>query len=135
MTETVAMYAKDIVAKGPFKGELARPFLNSPLTAREIMSAGKGTALHSMIKDRSPGFAVRSIECRLITCVLEVESPEGGLRPAKSFKAGEWRKYHVKPFSTAHGFEKDAIGASMASSFGGIPIAFGRSVSELLSLR
>jgi len=44
MTETVAGHLKDVVTKGPFKGELARPFLNSPLTAREIMAAGKGVA-------------------------------------------------------------------------------------------
>ena len=42
MTETVASHATDIVTKGPFKGELARPFLNSPLTIQEIMAAGKG---------------------------------------------------------------------------------------------
>jgi hypothetical protein len=41
MTETVASHATDIVTKGPLKGELSRPFLNSPLTIREIMAAGK----------------------------------------------------------------------------------------------
>lgn len=43
MTETVANHATGLVAKGPFKGELARPFLNSQLTVREIMASGKGT--------------------------------------------------------------------------------------------
>jgi hypothetical protein len=42
MTEVVARHATDVVTKGPFKGELARPFLNSQLTIREIMTAGKG---------------------------------------------------------------------------------------------
>lgn len=44
MTETVAKHAADVVTKGPFKGELARPFLNSPLTIGEIRAAGKGIA-------------------------------------------------------------------------------------------
>lgn len=42
LTQTVASHATDIVTKGPFKDELARPFINSPLTIREIMAAGKG---------------------------------------------------------------------------------------------
>lgn len=43
MTEAVAGHAKDIVTKGPFRGELARPFLNNPqLLGKEIMAAGKG---------------------------------------------------------------------------------------------
>ncbi len=41
LTETVANHATDVVTKGPFKGELARPFINSPLTMQEIMAAGK----------------------------------------------------------------------------------------------
>lgn len=43
MTQTVAGHTKDIVTKGPLKGELARPFLSKPqLLAKDIMAAGKG---------------------------------------------------------------------------------------------
>jgi RHS repeat-associated protein len=43
LTETMANHLGDIVKRGPFKGELARPFLkNFQLLVREIMAAGKG---------------------------------------------------------------------------------------------
>ena len=41
-TQTVTNNFMDIVKKGPYKGELSRPFLNSPLTIQEIMKTGKG---------------------------------------------------------------------------------------------
>ena len=41
-TQTVTNHFLDIVKKGPYKGELSRPFLNSPLTIQEIMKTGKG---------------------------------------------------------------------------------------------
>ena len=41
-TQTAARHFQDIVKKGPYKGELSRPFMNSPLTIQEIMKAGKG---------------------------------------------------------------------------------------------
>ena len=41
LSETVANHATDVITKGPCKGELARPFVNSPLTMQEIMAAGK----------------------------------------------------------------------------------------------
>jgi hypothetical protein len=40
LSRTVAGHLDDVVLKGPFKGEAARPFLNSPLTIRQIMQAG-----------------------------------------------------------------------------------------------
>lgn len=42
MTQTVANHATDVVKRGPFKGELARPYLSSSQTVEEIMAAGKG---------------------------------------------------------------------------------------------
>jgi hypothetical protein len=39
MTTTVANHATDIITKGTSKGELARPFLSSPLVIQEIMAA------------------------------------------------------------------------------------------------
>jgi len=37
---TVEGHLKDFVKKDPFSGELARPYLNSPLLVDEIMQAG-----------------------------------------------------------------------------------------------
>ena len=42
LTDTVANHADDVVKRGPFKGERARPFLNSPHTIDEIITGGKG---------------------------------------------------------------------------------------------
>ena len=44
LTKTVANHADEIVTKGPFKGELARPFLKSALTIEEITKAAPGVA-------------------------------------------------------------------------------------------
>lgn len=41
-TRTAGNHINDIVTRGAFKGELSRPYMNSPLTIREIMSSGKG---------------------------------------------------------------------------------------------
>ena len=41
-TKTAAKHFSDIVKKGIYKGEMARPYMNSPLTIQEIMQAGKG---------------------------------------------------------------------------------------------
>lgn len=41
LTRTVASHLGDVVKHGPFKGELARPYLTSPLTLQEVMAAGK----------------------------------------------------------------------------------------------
>ena len=41
-TKTAAKHFSDIVKKGTYKGELSRPYMNSPLTIQEIMRAGKG---------------------------------------------------------------------------------------------
>ena len=40
MTNTVASHATDIVQHGEYRGELARPFMNSPLTIQQIMNSG-----------------------------------------------------------------------------------------------
>ncbi len=41
-TKTAAKHFDDIVTKGANKGQLARPYMNSPLTIKEIMATGKG---------------------------------------------------------------------------------------------
>ena len=42
-TKSAGKHLSDIVTKGSNKGQLARPYMNSPLTIQEIMSTGKGT--------------------------------------------------------------------------------------------
>jgi len=44
LTKTVAQHGADVVKRGQFAGQLARPYVNSALTAREIMSAGQPAA-------------------------------------------------------------------------------------------
>jgi hypothetical protein len=41
-TDTMANHLNEFVTKGTFKGELARPYLNSPLTIQEIQATGTG---------------------------------------------------------------------------------------------
>lgn len=36
----MAKHADDVIGRGPFKGEAARPYLNSPNTIEEIMKGG-----------------------------------------------------------------------------------------------
>ena len=42
-TNSAGKHIKDIVKKGEFAGQLSRPYMNSPLTIREIMSSAQGT--------------------------------------------------------------------------------------------
>jgi len=42
-TKSAEKHLTEIVTKGANKGQLARPYMNSPLTIQEIMSTGKGT--------------------------------------------------------------------------------------------
>jgi len=42
LTQTLANEAVEMVTKGRFKGQLARPFQSSPLTIEEIISTGRG---------------------------------------------------------------------------------------------
>ncbi|NJA04230.1 hypothetical protein HC024_00525, partial [Methylococcaceae bacterium WWC4] len=43
-TKTVGNHINDLVKKGANKGELARPYMNSPNTIKEIISSGRGIA-------------------------------------------------------------------------------------------
>ena len=40
-TNTAGSHITDLVKRGPFKGELSRPYMKSPHTVNEIMAAGK----------------------------------------------------------------------------------------------
>jgi hypothetical protein len=42
-TKSSGKHLTDVVTKGANKGQLARPYMKSPLTVKEIMSTGKGT--------------------------------------------------------------------------------------------
>ncbi len=41
-TETAGNHLNQVVQRGENAGQLARPYMNSPLTIQEIMSAGEG---------------------------------------------------------------------------------------------
>jgi hypothetical protein len=43
LSKTVENHLADVVRKGPFKGELSRPYTGSPLTIEEIMQSGTPT--------------------------------------------------------------------------------------------
>jgi hypothetical protein len=43
-TQTAASHLTDVIKSGGYAGQLARPYLLSPLTIREIISTGSGTA-------------------------------------------------------------------------------------------
>ncbi|MBX3009843.1 MAG: hypothetical protein KF816_17595, partial [Melioribacteraceae bacterium] len=42
-TKSAGKHLTEVVTRGANKGQLARPYMNSPLTIQEIMSTGKGT--------------------------------------------------------------------------------------------
>ncbi len=66
--------------------------------------------LRSLIHQRNPGFSIRNVECRLVTCALEVESLDGLLNPRRNLQPADWRAMHAKPFAYRIGLENDALG-------------------------
>ncbi|MFZ4863229.1 hypothetical protein ACL9RF_13715 [Sphingobacterium sp. Mn56C] len=42
-TKSAGKHLTEVVTKGANKGQLSRPYMNSPLTIQEIMSTGKGS--------------------------------------------------------------------------------------------
>ncbi len=68
------------------------------------------SALRVLIDQRNPGFSIRNVECRLVTCVLEVASLEGHLNPNRNLQYEEWREVRAKPFGYLIGLESDSIG-------------------------
>jgi hypothetical protein len=67
-------------------------------------------ALRNLIDKRNPEFSIRNVECRLVTCVLEVASLEGHLNPNRNLQAEDWRAVHAVPFGYLIGLETDSIG-------------------------
>jgi hypothetical protein len=63
-----------------------------------------------LIDQRNPDFSIRNVECRLVTCVLEVASLEGHLNPNRNLQYEEWREVRAKPFGYLIGLESDSIG-------------------------
>ncbi len=66
--------------------------------------------LRSMAELRNSGFLVRNLECRLTTCIVEVESASGFLSPEEALKPNEWRAVKVKPFRVRVGDENSSQG-------------------------
>lgn len=67
-------------------------------------------ALQNLIAQRNPGFSIRNVECRLITCVMEVASLEGHFNSNRNLQYDEFRAVHAKPFGYLIGLETDSIG-------------------------
>lgn len=67
-------------------------------------------ALRNLIDQRNPDFSIRNVECRLVTCVLEVASLEGHLNPNRNLQPEDWRVVHAVPFGYLIGLETDAVG-------------------------
>lgn len=66
--------------------------------------------LRDLIDQRNPDFSIRNVECRLVTCVLEVASLEGHLNPNRNLQYEEWREVRAKPIDYLIGLESDSLG-------------------------
>lgn len=66
--------------------------------------------LRSMATEKNPGFSIRNVECRLITCIIEVESTERILSPEIGLKPEDWRMARIKPFGANTGEESSPTG-------------------------
>ena len=65
--------------------------------------------LRSMV-ERNTGYSIRNLECRLVTCLLEVQSLQGPLLSRQNLRGDEWHEVHVKPVGSRFGLEGDALG-------------------------
>jgi hypothetical protein len=68
------------------------------------------TALRNLIEQRNPEFSIRHVECRLVTCVLEVASTAGHLNPNRNLQYDEWCALRAVPFGYLIGLETDSTG-------------------------
>lgn len=65
-------------------------------------------AVESLLRSKvaaNLGFSIRNVECRLVTCVMEVESSAGTFSPKRNISPVQWRAVRAKPFSSRHGYE------------------------------
>lgn len=67
-------------------------------------------ALRDLMDQRNPDFSIRNVECRLVTCVLEVASLEGHFNANRNLHYKQWRVVHAAPFGYLIGLETDSIG-------------------------
>jgi hypothetical protein len=66
-------------------------------------------ALRNHMHQRNSGFSLRNVECRLVTCALEVASLDGVLSLSKNLPFEEWRTVQARPFGYLLGLESDAL--------------------------
>jgi len=66
--------------------------------------------LRSMTTEKNSGFSIRNVECRLTTCIIEVESTEGLIIPEIALKPEQWRTAKIKPFGADRGDEMSPTG-------------------------
>src|SRR5689334_8827181 len=66
--------------------------------------------LRELIDRRNPDFTIRNVECRLVTCVMEVASSEGHLNPRRNLQYEDWFAVQARPYGYLLGFETDATG-------------------------
>jgi hypothetical protein len=66
--------------------------------------------IRTAIAQRNPTFSIRNLECRLVTCVLEVESLDGLLNPRRNLQPEDWRGGKVKPSFYRIGLERNELG-------------------------
>ena len=66
--------------------------------------------LRSMAEEKNSGFSIRNLECRLTTCIIEVESTERVLGQELALSPEDWRTVKVKPFGVETGDEGGPLG-------------------------
>ena len=66
--------------------------------------------LRSMTTERNSTFSIRNVECRLITCIIEVQSTEEIVIPEIALKPDLWRTAKIKPFGADRGDESSPTG-------------------------
>ena len=73
-------------------------------------ASGAESVLRSMAEEKNSGFSIRTLECRLTTCIIEVESAQGILGADVALTPEEWRAVKVKPFGVRTGDESGPLG-------------------------
>lgn len=83
-------------------------FTNEP---RDLFWASQAeSVLRSMTTESTYAFSIRNVECRVITCIIEVESNEGVVIPEIALKPEQWRTAKIKPFGADRGDQSGPTG-------------------------
>jgi hypothetical protein len=131
-----AMSLSDAMTNAVDTSVIGRRFIVSPDTTPECMEPEEGAScerkrrieqftgeprdpawasraeslLRSMVEERNSGFSIRNLECRLITCIMEVESTERVLGQELALNPEDWLAVKVKPFGVETGDEAGPLG-------------------------